>query len=474
MNILHVFGLLVTVVVVNSAPIVQISVLHRHGARQEPVEVQGSMSWANADLTAAGVKMSQQLGRALTERYGPLINLSHNFVVSQATDLSRTVRTGVGMRLHLGDESTNIPFVAHESPMTKDYMLAFSSNFPSTHVASSYWSQLKNNNDLAASILGEANVNVLVSYFGAWCLKAVMECALLAEDCVQCRISNGGLETELLEMFPLLQQLQMRNNKFLFGRNESSPFFEAGSPGYLLASKWLSDASLAVAGSISTTLFHYSAHDNTVVGLLSALGAIDINTDDIALWVPRFTQTVVIEVRADGTVTLLQGRPNDYSQDSNFSFSAFTDLNMSCTLPSGSIVRNASCSISNVARFLEQASAPTASSIVSGHTTAPCWLPSEYASMCTIDDTSSVCAAYRIQCPTTCTNQDVASVLCVTTGECLTFLSPNFGSYAVASLSSAAAAIVGGIIVGRLIFLFVALEERAHPEEKSYMDNVVE
>ncbi|CUG43711.1 membrane-bound acid phosphatase, putative [Bodo saltans] len=467
--------LLTAVIVVDSEPLVQIAVLHRHGARQEPIEVGGSMSWANADLTGAGVVMSQQLGKALTMRYGSLINMSQHNVVSQSTDISRTIRTGVGLRMSLGlpDEITTVPFVSHVAPMTEDFMLAFSSNFPSSPVASSYWSQFKNNNSLASSLLGQTNVGTLARFFGAWCYDSVMECALLAEDCVQCRISNGGVEEELLEMFPLLQQLQMMNNKYLFGRNDSSPFAEAGSPGYLLASKWLSDATLAVSGNTTTTVFHYSAHDNTVVGLLSALGVLDIDSDnDLTLWVPRFTQTIIMEIRADGLVTLRQGSPQNYSYGSNFSFRAFLPVNMTCMLPSGSIVMNSSCAIQDVVRFVQQKSAPTAAAIVSGLTPTQCWLPNEYANICSIDDATSMCAAYRIRCPMTCTNQDVGSVLSVVSGECLTFLAPDFGASAVASLTSAAAAIVGGIVIGRLIFLFVAMEERTYPEEKGYMDNI--
>lgn len=451
--------------------LVQISVLHRHGARQEPVEVNGAMSWSKADLTAGGVAMALQLGASLAARYSSLLNQSTNSVESQSTDISRTVRTGLGVRLALSNEApTAIPYLAHVAPMSSDFMLAFSSNYPSAAIASDYWNSFKEDNaQYAAAILGASGINVLVSHFGEWCRASLVECALLAEDCAQCRISNGGISSDLLALFPQLRQLQMMNNKFLFGRNSSSPLYGAGSVGYLLASKWVNDA--AAAQATTTRVLHYSAHDNTIVGLLSAVGAIDID-DNQELWVPRFAQTIVLETWSDGTVSLVEVHPQNYTFGSDFSMGEFTPLNMSCMLPSGMIVRVPSCSIIDLARYIEHASAPTAPAIVGGSVSPQCWLPAEFSNRCTVESTSALCATYRMRCPTSCTNADVASVLSLVTGTCLTFLDPHFSAAAAASLSSAAAAVVGGVVIGRLIYLFVAMEERLHPEGKGYMDNI--
>lgn len=455
------------------SPILQVNVLHRHGARQEGKYVNGQLNFNDAELTKAGAEMATQLGVALRLRYQSMLDIGKTPMQLQArsTDMARTIQTGYGA-VSAASNST-IPFITHV-PLAKDFLLAFADNFPSRILTANYWLRVSQMDDVAAALLGSAGVDTLSSLFGAWCHEHVMLCALYAEDVAQCRFSNGGLNESLWLLFPKLLQLQRMNYKWKFGVNASSPFFPAGAVGYSIANQFLENAAEAVAqwsaaGEASTKWYHYSAHDNTVVGLYAALGAVTLDSDS-ALWVPRFAETVVMEVYGNGTAAFFRGLPNE-TFNSGHSFGPFEPLPVACEAEDGTVTNSYTCGIADVLRFVRRC-APTAVEVVRGDTSAACWLPSEYAGLCNAVDSSPspLCATYRSGCPLSCSVIVSDSVLDVASDyTCWTFVSVTFSDNAASSLLSAFGSLFVGLALGNLIKKIVVYEERSDTDV-AYLD----
>lgn len=552
--------------------LLQIQILHRHGARLPPRIVDGSLTWSEATLTDAGEQMGLQLGVALRERYASFLTqlFSTNgsspeaespalFVpapsstfptsavgpistqplfASRSTQISRTIQTGLAMLSTFTglevpqsnntsssspswqlQDANQLPYLDHMSPMSSDFLLAFASNFPARQLtAASYWKTFFNNSDgkVETALGGPAEVAKLQALFPEVCAsQGLVMCALYAEDLAQCQFSNGGIPQELLELFPGLLRLQMELNQMTLGfdKNNSSssssaPFAPAGAVGYPLASRMLTNArevldqfQTPMDDYRSTQLLHYSAHDNTIVGLWAALGILRNGDPNTTLWVPRFAQTVILELYTDGNVSFVWGLP-ELAAGSSFSFDPlhrFEALELQCQRAAATgeeavVYRATECPLQELIAFVEEYSSPTdpwvraqsssltSSSLLSSSlqssssgsssgaaAAAACYVPpAMYQELCGTGQDQTVshaCRTYRQACPLVACGP--AAVLNLTDGNCWPLpvkpSKPSFGAVAAPALCSAAGAMIFGLFLGVLLRKWLPKEDTEHP-----------
>ena len=436
----------------------QLIFLHRHGARLEPQLKGGGFTWAHADLTTAGKEMGRQLGYFLLRRYPHLLQHAHlndSSYVVQSTEVARTVQTALSV-LSVLFPSDPTPMVPH-TPRDRDFLLAFNGNYPSTIVRRAWHNAINMENRIADQYINSSDLSLLSSTVGFDCTGSSMLCALLGEDIAQCRRSNGGMTPELLTLFETkLETLQMIRNKYIFGFNSTGPYRPAGSVGHKLASRMLSDAKAWINGSNrQTRVYQYSAHDDTVVGLLNTLGAATFDSYDVHLWVPKFTQTVLFEVfEADQSMQFYLTMPNE-THGSGYRFEDHPlPLRVGCVLSNGSTVHASRCSIDGVARFIAR-SAPT---VPDGE----CYLSAEdAATLCNptmVGGPVSVwCQIYRSMCPSYACSASSSLTLDSQRGICVpsysgasTTMTP-FSGHIGLYIGVVLASIVVGLLVGVLI-----------------------
>lgn len=472
--------LLLLAVCISGRELVQIAFVHRHGARQVGQFYDAGnntidMTWEHSDLTPAGAQMAVNLGTFMRTNYASFIPAVWDqfSYVAQSTDISRTIQTGVGvMRGLFGNSSTNVPFLSHE-PQAVDYMMYFSSNIPNHIVREdSVYMPWKHNDDLAKTILTDLDVQVMVEAFGDWCNDEIMECALYAEDFAQCQISNGVLSAPLTGIFPRLQQLQMLQNKVWFAFNSSSEYAVAGSIGYPLANKWMTDGYAAIAAytanggaltSAAPRVFHYSAHDNTIAGLLATLGNVSFETENVDMWVPRFAQVVIAEFYSDSTVTFKWSKPQMESTTTH-EYLPMMDLYVSC-MSNASNYSSSSCPLDDVWRFIN-----TTAPLVPN---APCYLSPRDQSICTQlgnDAVSAACQTYRTLCPAEACLFHEDSVLDEADNAelCLPFVyPPAFRDNAAPSIISSVVGFFVGIMLGLGIEFLLSFAQQG----KDYLED---
>ena len=465
-------ALAVSWTVADARTLVQLSFVHRHGARLEPLLIDGSLTWHFADLTPAGAAMGYNLGTKLRERYSTFIpstlqneGSSPTYVV-QSTEVGRTIQTCQAALKSLFN--TTLAYIPHE-PIGTDYLLAFPGNYPSNVLESEWFNAVTMDNNIAPLYLNSTDMAFLTSVFGSWCPSEPTLCALLGEDVGQCRRANGGMTPYFLNLFETkLMPMQMIQNKWQFGFNASSPYAAIGSTGYPIMSKILSDATAKLRSSSSATLprvFHYSAHDNTVIGAFNTLGAARLEDENAHIWVPKFAQTLLVETFDDGTVDFLWMKPNE-TAGSGFFFPDPTPLIVMCIASNGTQYFDSSCPLDDAFRFVN-ASRPDMAVISSyrGGNNPYCWLSPTDRATCDMINVvpSPECQQYRMSCPEVACDPESA-VLDEENGyTCTSFATKHsFSQYAPGSLGSAAAALVFGSIAGVGIAKYM---ERAPHEE---------
>lgn len=446
--LLFVVGLLLHTVAARR--LLQLQLVHRHGARLEPLRLpDGSLTWNYATLTPAGAAMGRNLGKYLRATYGDVLGIpasySRQFIRSNSTDYSRTVQTAAAVLSGLFDfPNGSMPWVYHV-PTAVDYALNFNDNYPNHIIRDAtvfhpFWDR----NDIARSLLG-SNATVLISGIGDWCASRLMECSLFAEDVAQCRRANGGVEQWLDDLFPTLLHILALQNVLEFGYNASSQYGPVGSYGAPLLAEWVANIANAGNGSFPT-IYHYSAHDNTVIGVLVALGVLPLQSTNWSRWVPRFTETIILEVYDDGSVQFLIGKPTE-TAGSGFVFS-FQPLPVAC-----GATLSSSCSFQELEALLKSTS-PQVSN-------APCFLTPADAANCSMTagalPSGSACEQYRALCPMeACTA--MPSVLDIAHGfACLPFptkqlFSAHAGIYIVLTL----------VAFGAALFIGVGIDEALH------------
>ena len=432
----------------DAAPLVHVSVLHRHGARMAPVFEGGQLTWAYAMLTAPGAVMARRLGDALRARYvgtrvlPVVLPAEHEEIAvrSRSTGVARTVQTAFGVRRRLvrvaaggpaGDDDgavANVPMVHHRAAAA-DTLLRFPGSWPSWGLRGRRWLAFTADNARATAVLGAAGVATLVAELSPLyppCADQLMNCALLGQDVAQCRRSNGGLSAALASIYPQLETIQRLSVQTTFHydpTNATAPDHAAGAYGHPLLAAWAADAATAVsryeAGApplddAFAPLRHYSAHDTTLSGVLLALGNATFagTAAGDALWVPTFGQAIVAETYADRTMAFVL-LTNSQTAATNFSYTAQPLLvacatNADPAVPRAAIAveQRAACPVGNFSAALRRFAA-----------TVPrpeCFLSPADAALCrggagggggaaathAPADVRAACAAWRRRCPT--------------------------------------------------------------------------
>jgi hypothetical protein len=407
--------------------------------------------------------MGFNLGLKLRQRYAGLIptTLDSSYVV-QTTEVGRTIQTCEAVLRALFN--TTLEFIPH-SPIATDYLLAFPGNYPSNVLFSSRFNSVMLNNSVAAQFLNASDLDFLASMFGSWCYDEPTLCGLLGEDVGQCTRSNGptAMSPAYLQLFEeKLVPMQVISNKWNFGFDPSSPYAPIGSTGYPIMSEILRHATERLAqgtgegdGGATRNVFHYSAHDNTVIGAFNTIGAAQLNDTNGHIWVPKFAQTLLVETYDDGFVDFYWMKPNE-TFGSGFFFPDPTPLTVRCTTAGGTVYSATSCLLADAFRFVNS-SQPMMDVISAyrGGSNPYCWL-AEGADRerCGAVDAmpSTECQQYRAACPEVACDPATA-VLDISSGYiCVSFAERHhFSEYAAGSIAAGVGALVLGTIIGMAI-----------------------
>lgn len=447
--------------------LIQLSFLHRHGARQPPEVDRGRISWEHAELTPAGAQMAHNMGKFFRQRYADFFpaNYSQQFIYSRSTDVARTIQSGYGFLRGLFGEADrfSIPFLEHK-PLSSDFALAFNDNWPSHELLESHFYAWPHTASLADSVLNASDVAALAEAMGgdAWCTQDPLFCALVAEDVAQCERSNSGLSPLLSQLWEKLVTLQMMLNKFVLGFHANSTLAPAGSYAWVALNEWMTRSSAAVqatapSGPATTDppVLHLSAHDDQVVAMLNALGVANLSTYDTHMWVPKFFDTLICETYDDGSVSFFKAKPDEgFGTEFPISIEQLAVLCVNAT--TGSVYASTACPVVDAWLYLNR-TAPA-------YFPPQCFVPAEDLRKynCSELDAApapgSNCALYRAGCPATAcdnvpTSGATSSVLDIANGyACDSFVvPPSFARELPIYLSGVAAAVLLGCVVGAFI-----------------------
>lgn len=352
------------VTLVHGRTLLQAALLHRHGARTEPLVTDHGLNWDICVLSSSGVEMALSLGRFTRQRYGSFLPSEYDMyqIESRTTDFERTIRTGVGVLRGMYDGINDIPYLTHK-PQDLDFLLSYYYSWPSA-VLGTYYIRGYNtrNNNVTLSYFPQEKLDVIGQQLNCpnLCRENQTLCALLGEDVSTCRLSNGGLSEELSGLFPQLFEAQERSNAFLYLYNESSLYWRNTGPyGRLLAVDVFNafNATLATGASPAVGKFlQYSAHDVTIYGLFVALGVVTPDTVAELVLVPNFASAVYLDLYDDGNVSISFYECNQ-SYGSGFPYENPTPVQMGCMpLPSAvpvDVYYAAECPLQHFKNFVD-------------------------------------------------------------------------------------------------------------------------
>ncbi|KAK7199979.1 membrane-bound acid phosphatase 2 [Novymonas esmeraldas] len=332
--------------------VLQIHVLHRHGARSGQPRDNASKICTESPcgyLSPAGIQMLLNVGAFLRSRYNtdatvvsaPLFeSLKYNLDVSysRSTDVLRTLQSAEALlrgffpdtdslypAIHTVEESKDVLLNSNTQPWLKFF---YSNNKPLLHAVCnlltdelfSDWTELTR---IGAQI-----------YLEGYC--SVYE---TRSDCARTLFDVGAAKKAVgqLDQYPLLQanyEKLKRISTVLFDYeyhyNQSDPLmFKQGGRGQPFVQQMAKNMEDVMAGSNKFKLMHYSAHDTTLGPIWGTLG--DRTPDGM---MPPFAQALVAELLQNKTtkayyVRILRGRPGQ-SPDTNYAFEWDAAWQMRC------------------------------------------------------------------------------------------------------------------------------------------------
>lgn len=465
-------------VIAEARELLQVSFWHRHGARDAPIMLNGSINWNYAMLTEPGAMMATNLGTFLRQRY---MSTYPNFLPTdfprfyedakyfgQTGVDARCVQTGYGAaRFMMGVGSEyNIPFIL-TTPVLTDYDLSFMDYYPNEAIRR-YTQKFMNNNSLSQSMFTREEFAIIGQYLPdpSICAgEADNYCASLGYDYAQCYMTNDGwsMAPGLEALFPRLLQFQAYSNRFFFGWNKDDPYAPMGSDAYsdvkIVLDNAMSVLATAAAGEAATVpiINQYSTHDNVLAGLMSTFGVVPFSSGNYTYWVPRFAEVITVEVYDDGNLSFWWSTPSqDYG--SGYIYTEYRPLEVSCITEAGVTYLSDECPVDDVYRYLNT-SAPQWN-LIPPNSIRECYLAPEDAQTCNyvglngVDDTR--CGYYRQYCPNNACNWESGLVLDMANGyQCVqveTVVSRKaFWDSTKVAIPSAIGSFVGAAILGALL-----------------------
>lgn len=489
-----IIALLLTAACTDARQLLQLALLHRHGARTEPFVSDHGLNWDSCVLSESGVEMALSLGRFTKNKYESFLprNYSYRIIDSISTDFERTIRTGVGFLRGMYNSTDAIPFLEHK-PQNKDFLLGYYYSWPSAVLGTEYIQSynMRNNAD-TLSYFPQEKLDVIGNTLGCpiLCKENQTLCALLGEDVSTCRLSNGGLTPNLTSLFPQMFEAQEKSNAFLYLYNESDPYWRATGPyGRLLAVDIIDTFEqtaevFGVNGSLPEALLrHFSAHDVTIYSFFSAIGAVRPGVVQEDILVPNFASAVFLEVYSDANVSVAFYECNQ-SYGSGFPYSRVGNVTIGCkpTPPASQedyvdVYYDVECPLQHFRNFVDLKK-PLFPSNGSGFPDKPwCYADpqDERINACwrnSTDAPNAECAQYRLVCPEFACDETLNLILDRTTYRCVSIASStatdaawgsslhrNAGWYVGIVFSS----VLIGIVLGAAL-KFIAFERQSKSE----------
>jgi hypothetical protein len=348
--LLAVVSLSAVVLADNGLELVQVQVMHRHGAREALVGYNNTIVCGNVgnpyrcgELNEPGKLMLLQLGDLLHTRYTALLNFTDSYsqyvAYTRSTDLNRTVQSAAALlKGFFPNSSAYFPIVntvtfATDLLLLVDAQMSFHipallNEMPGYSLPESFFTMFT---DSELRQMGRESFQEALCVLPSFNQTTIAACALTVQDVAAAWEATGRLPSAptMLANFDKLNEMRRIHNTLLFVYDPSNPIMKSrGNLGYNLAStiasKMYQQAGLSPRGFLNTRFFHWSAHDTTYMPLASAIG---MNNADFMR--PLFGQAFIFELWRNRTsnehfVRIYNGAPKQYP--SNYSYN-FTELN---------------------------------------------------------------------------------------------------------------------------------------------------
>ncbi|EKG02558.1 membrane-bound acid phosphatase 2, putative [Trypanosoma cruzi] len=451
-----VLALLLAPVMDANAAMTHVSILHRHGARSEPLFPNMGLRDAT-QLTPNGEIMMLNLGKLLRATYGTFITSYDPAMYDTFSEyFDNCIQSAHGvLRAFFNKGSQFLPIVRH-APAETDWLLGFNHNFPNVYARPQWFFAYWNNDALARGILSTNDIEMLSNEFGSWCAEKPMQCALFAADALQSRISEKSLPQQLQTLFQeKLLPIVYGWNKHTYGFNLEDPYVVIGSPAYTLAAKVLHDAEVG-----EKKFCHYSVHDSTILGLLNALGAIQLG-DTNPRWLPRFGSVLAVTTYSNGNVSFTYAEPQQEAGSSLDYVSGLLPITVRCKTFEGAEYMASTCPLNDVWRYVNR-SRPTVADPF-------CYLRPEDG--CDVLETvpSEHCQYYRKYCPIGACGPN-AGLDASRNYTCFSFFRRRFTKdYTLASIVAGVCGGAVGLIVGFLISLLLQKTEEKEVRRRRFV-----
>jgi hypothetical protein len=282
----------------NGLELVQVQVMHRHGAREALVGYNNTIVCGNVgnpyrcgELNEPGKLMLLQLGDLLHTRYTALLNFTDSYsqyvAYTRSTDLNRTVQSAAALlKGFFPNSSAYFPIVntvtfATDLLLLVDAQMSFHipallNEMPGYSLPDSFFTMFT---DSELRQMGRESFQEALCVLPSFNQTTIAACALTVQDVAAAWEATGRLPSAptMLANFDKLNEMRRIHNTLLFVYDPSNPIMKSrGNLGYNLAStiasKMYQQAGLSPRGFLNTRFFHWSAHDTTYMPLASAIG----------------------------------------------------------------------------------------------------------------------------------------------------------------------------------------------------------
>ena len=442
----------------------KVAVLHRHGARGPLGFVDGAFvcDYPFCQLTDYGKEMCLSLGHELSvtldypQRLGFPQSYNVSFMHSESTDYARVVVSAEAVVMGIFEGQFPLPFVDFV-PKTSDTRLVMWQSWPTWVIRATYAAELHVDDEYVIGLIGADNLTLIGSYFGIEeiCATQPTDCVSFVQDYIACNVSAGlPVPTMFLDNWELYRIVMSRFLARMLGYFPDDDYSaQIGSLGQPYVQDVLSFFTTTATGPLSLMkLKHSAAHDMTLLAVYSTLGIWTEADVGNTRFVPRFAETLILELYTDSInasqyVRALWGYPNQAPPTFQFNLSVAP---MKCQDEGGSVY-NASgdygCPIADLIRFVN-ASVPQASDGI-------CYATHDMlkAQGCLDPDAppaGSRCLFYRQNCPgETCGKTDGAIADPANGFACQTNqLNKGTSYYAATVIALVAPSLLAGAIVG--------------------------
>lgn len=365
------------------AALMKAVVLHRHGARTAAGIVHEQIQYNEpfGILTPRGAEQCRAIGKYLRHRYGKKLALPTSYREAKlrtlTTAVKRVILSAEAMLEGLFEEDRSMTSFAgtatYPANDADNILMSPWNAVPSFVLQDRYNVLLRRMTPLTFETLSKADIDHFIRVLDIpahFCEGKPYFCVELLQDVIYSNITLSNpvdsLSSKLLskimtleaifvnEMLGYLPLREQKDNIVRLDDNGKDEYIkQVGSAGY----PWVSDALqfLKEENPQESNLRHYAAHDYTLTSVFGALGTVTMRNYNLEETVPRYAETIVLELHQEGKKQIVKAFGGFPSQDPSGPIAfELKPMRIQCLRKDGALVDGTEgCKLTDLDRFVQ-------------------------------------------------------------------------------------------------------------------------